>query len=165
MRYFEPLYEFLKEKNKQLIEEHEVRQLLEEYNEIGSKKCNGFVSAQWDTLTDLSSVEKQAAYVKAVSENAIFKKDQYNQWIKALTDKQFVDERIQRQIKLLSNLDTDILDDDSLSQLTNIVLKMVGIYNAAKVCPFENQSCDLSSQGMPLDPGEFNLFANDNTIR
>ena len=30
---------------------------------------------------------------------------------------------------------------------------MTGIYGAAKVCPFEEPNCDLSTQGLTLEPG------------
>lgn len=144
----------MKEKRYETKRAHRVLKLLRDYNKNGSLKCNGFVSAQWNTLTNLTNAALQTAYVTAVGENAQFKKDQYIAWIKSMVNVTFTDKSIQRQIKLLSNLDTYSLDDDSLNQLTNILLRMVGIYNSAKVCPFENQSCDLAKQGLPLDPSE-----------
>lgn len=126
---------------------------METYNTNASKLCNDLVNAEWDAVTDLASTEKEQAYIQAAEKNAEFKKTQYHTLIKPLIGQQFSDAKIQRQIKLLSNLGTDILDDNSLNNLTGIVLKMVQVYNMAKVCPYDNQMCDLNVDGMNLDPG------------
>jgi len=31
---------------------------------------------------------------------------------------------------------------------------MTTIYSAAKICPFEKQQCNLTTEGLSLDPGE-----------
>ena len=35
---------------------------------------------------------------------------------------------------------------------------MTSIYGAGKVCPFENQNCNLDTEGLYLEPGDI-LFA------
>lgn len=37
-------------------------------------------------------------------------------------------------------------------QLTSVVTDMNSIYGSAKVCPFDNQNCDLESEGLTLEP-------------
>ena len=37
---------------------------------------------------------------------------------------------------------------------------MSGTYGSAKVCPFENQSCDIESEGMNLEPDIEAIFAD-----
>jgi len=32
---------------------------------------------------------------------------------------------------------------------------MANIYGSAKICPFDNQNCDLNGDGLYLDPGEY----------
>lgn len=37
-------------------------------------------------------------------------------------------------------------------QLTKTMSTMEGIYNTAKICPFNKQDCNLSTEGLTLDP-------------
>ena len=37
---------------------------------------------------------------------------------------------------------------------------MTNIYSTAKICPFSNQKCDLSKEGLSLEPGIEEILAN-----
>lgn len=144
------------QKNAELKKEHEVRLTLHTYNGDASKECNNLVTAEWNSVTDLNNAEKQEDYKKAVEKYAAFKKEKYQTIFKDLKGKEFADKGMQRQIKFLTQLDTDILEEGKLNELTNTILKMVEVYNKAKVCPYKEQDCDLEQPnvGWTLDPGK-----------
>lgn len=156
LQYFKPLHDFLLEKNAELKKEHDVRLTLHTYNGDASNECTNFVTADWNLATDLNNKEKQELYKKAVEKHAAFKKEKYQTIFKDLKGKEFADERMQRQIKFLAMLDTDILEEDKLNQLTQTIMRMEQFYNLAKVCPYKEQDCDLEQPnvGMTLDPGK-----------
>ena len=37
---------------------------------------------------------------------------------------------------------------------------MQGVYGAGKVCPFDNKSCDLNTEGLTLEPGISEVIDN-----
>ena len=47
----------------------------------------------------------------------------------------------------------EVLEICSSFQYNQIVAKMQGIYGSGKVCPYENQKCDLEKEGLTLEPG------------
>lgn len=53
---------------------------------------------------------------------------------------------------LLKNIGTAALSDDDLNSLTITRTNMSGIYNSARICPYNNRECNLVTQGMSLDP-------------
>lgn len=53
---------------------------------------------------------------------------------------------------LLKNIGTSALSDDDLNSLTRTRTNMSGIYNSARICPYNNQQCTLETQGLTLDP-------------
>lgn len=53
---------------------------------------------------------------------------------------------------LLKNIGTSALSDDDLNTLTRTRTNMSGIYNSARICPYDNRECDLATQGLTLDP-------------
>lgn len=147
----------MQKKNIELKEEHEVRLKLETYDTDASNECNALVTAEWNSVTDLNDDQKQEDYVKASLKYAEFKKEKYNSLFKDLKDKEFADEKIQRQITFLTQLDKDILSEKQLEELENTILSMVAFYNKAKICPYNETDCDLSDPnvGWTLDPGKF----------
>jgi hypothetical protein len=36
---------------------------------------------------------------------------------------------------------------------------MTTIYSAAKICPYNKQTCDLNTEGLSLDPGELHILS------
>lgn len=53
---------------------------------------------------------------------------------------------------LLKNIGTAALSDDDLNALTMTRTDMSGIYNRARICPYNNPGCNLETQGLTLDP-------------
>lgn len=154
LEYFKPLHDFLKDANKRLAKEDEVRQLLIEYNENASKQCTKLNLADWDKTTDLKNVIKQQIYQKAVTENAAFKKEQYKLHFSNYNADDFPDENVRRQIKILKDLGTDALDELDLLKLTENIEKMIQIYNTVDFCSFHKQNCSSKEEHLTLDPGK-----------
>lgn len=44
-------------------------------------------------------------------------------------------------------------------KLTNTQTKMEAIYNTAKICPFDNKECNLTTSGLTLDPDMVEILA------
>lgn len=152
LEYFKPLHDFLKEANKKLAIEDEVRQLLTQYNENASKECTKLTLADWDKTTDLKNETKQQIYQKAVSENAAFTKEQYKLHFSHYNVDDFADENVRRQIKILKDLGKEALDEPDLLKLTENIEKMVQIYNTATFCSYHKQNCS-ENERLTLDPG------------
>lgn len=54
---------------------------------------------------------------------------------------------------LLKNIGTAALDDVDLDALTRTRTTMSGIYNSARICPYNNRNCNpQTDEGMSLDP-------------
>lgn len=152
LEYFKPLHDFLKEANKKLAIEDEVRQLLIKYNENASKQCTKLQLADWDKSTDLKNETKLQIYQRAVSENAAFTKEQYKLHFSHYNADDFSDEKVRRQIKILKNLGREALDEPDLLSLTENIEKMVQIYNTATFCSYHKQNCS-DEERFTLDPG------------
>ena len=45
------------------------------------------------------------------------------------------------------------LEAEDFSSFNKIVSDMTSIYGAGKICPFENQGCDVETEGLTLEPG------------
>lgn len=53
---------------------------------------------------------------------------------------------------ILKNIGTAALSEEDLSSLTRTRTNMSGIYNSARICPYNNRECDPATQGLTLDP-------------
>lgn len=119
--------------------------------------------------------------IKFIQENqtivaAHFTKETWEKHFKGLTPDKFRDPILQREIFFLSVLGTAALEESKLSnvglsffftctcflyffdfQLTSLLTKMSNVYSTAKICPYKKQDCDLSKEGLSLDPGTFNF--------
>lgn len=157
MEYFQPLHEFLREENRR-FEEDEMREVLVQYNLEASEFCNRRQNAEWNAITDLESAEKEDVYSEAIRESAEFAKAQYAAYFDGINHEEFVDVSLQRQLRYLSKLGTDILDSDRLTELRSTNARMELIYNSAKVCPYDGQDCNLITEGLALNPGNYILL-------
>lgn len=95
---------------------------------------------------------------------ATFKKDQFNKYFKDVKVDDYTNVTIKRQLMLLKDMGVSILNDVDLTELNSVKAKMSTVYNAAKICPFENQNCDLDiDKGWTLDPDiELTLASSTN---
>jgi peptidyl-dipeptidase A len=59
-----------------------------------------------------------------------------------------------RKLTFLKNVGTAALPTASLTNLTQTRNRMTTVYNTARICPFDNQQCDLNNvtQTWALDP-------------
>lgn len=150
LEFFQPLYIFLKNEN----DKREMSEILDQYNTEASIYCNRLVLADWAVTTDLLSDEKQQQFIEAIQANADFLKSQHSLYFESISLDDFTDEGIRRQLKYLKNLGTDALSSDRLRDLRETNTAMENIYNTAKICPFDDQNCNLSSDGWSLNPGK-----------
>lgn len=155
LEYFKPLQDFLVLENQKLRNEDEFRQKLVQYNVVASTECRKLNLAKWATITDVNNVEKSDAYSKAVSEYAQFIKAQYNEHFRGRKPNDFIDEKIQRQILYLTNLDTNALNETSLNERAQAMTEMEKIYNNAEFCDYNKINC-TKNEKLTLDPGMVN---------
>lgn len=134
LEYFKPLHDFLKDANQRLAKENEVRQILKKYNEDATAHCTKLQLADWGKTTDLNNATKLQIYQQAVTENAAFMKQEYKLYFSQYNPDDFSDEKVRRQVKILKDLGTDVLEESDLLALTENIQKMVKIYNSATFC-------------------------------
>lgn len=152
LEYFKPLHDFLVKENIKLAKEDDVRQKLEQYDKKASALNHKIMLAAYDHATDSNNKTKESLHFQAIRENAKFRKEQYEIHFKAMKPNDFIDEKIQRQILYLTNLNTDILDDAKLKNLTEIKANMLNVYNNAKFCNYSKPNCE-DDEKLTLDPG------------
>lgn len=152
IEYFKPLKTYLEKANAKSAEEEIMRQTLRTYSTTGVNFCNSLVTADWNVATDIENADKQEALIEAMQSNAAWVKEQHAQHFQVnYTDYDDVD--ISRQLRYLSKLGTDILNDAELRELRETNSKMETSYNTAKVCPYTNQNCNRATEGLILNPG------------
>lgn len=154
MEYFNPLYLFLQKYNK-VQREKEMVHVLQNYDKESSDMLNQLVHAEWNVATDVTNEEKQKELEEMTLKNANFSKEQHKEHFTDINLIDYENEDIKRQLKYLTNLGIDILSENDLQELTKTKNKMQEVYNTAKICPFNNQKCDLDKEGLSLDPGKF----------
>nr|XP_022901638.1 angiotensin-converting enzyme-like [Onthophagus taurus] len=159
MDYFKPLYQWLKVQNKN---EAEIKALLNDYNEESKTFYYNQVEAAWNLATDVNNEEAQKEDVKQTLALADFKKEHWTNTFQYLIEDNYKDEDLKRQIHLLKVLGNAALDSDKLSKLTTTIADMTNIYSAAKICPYTNKECDLSKDGLNLEPGIESILSKSN---
>lgn len=116
LEYFAPLQEYLKKQN-------EMSDFLETYEVEASAECKKMVTAEWDVATDTESVEKQARLTEAVLENARFSRQKFDDHFKGVNPDDYSNELVQRQLKFLTSLGRDVLDEADLNKVSSLTLK------------------------------------------
>lgn len=96
-------------------------------------------------------IAKLTKKAEAALEYAQYRKKMYNDHFKNASDN-FIDPDVIRKIKLLKDMGTAALEDADFNLLTATRTNMSGIYNSAKICPYEKQNCSLETEGWTLDP-------------
>lgn len=105
-----------------------------------------------DNMTTYDSHDSLFLQTKITLEYAQFRKKQYDDNFKDADINNFADEDVKRKLKFLKDIGTSALDDNDLTELTTKRNAMSFVYNTAKVCPFDNQNCNLATEGLSLDP-------------
>lgn len=85
-------------------------------------------------------------------ESAAFSKKHYNDYWKAANIASYNDQDIKRKLKFLKDIGTAALSDTDLTALNAAKNKMSTTYNNARICPFAKQNCNLTTEGLTLDP-------------
>ncbi|XP_067013279.2 angiotensin-converting enzyme [Anabrus simplex] len=135
-------------------EEQLTRYLQDTYEPEVTRQCNLLNEAEWNYETDVSNEEKQAKLSEATLEYARFEKEQWEKHFRGVNYRNFKNETVKRQLEYLTILGLPALSDDKLSLLNNCTTSMSSIYATGKVCPYNNQKCNLSSsEALDLDPG------------
>ena len=73
---------------------------------------------------------------------------------------EFNDTSLKRRFENMALLGIAAMDETNLSNFNQIVSHMQGTYGAGKVCPYKNQNCDLSTEGLTLEPGISEVIDN-----
>lgn len=152
LEYFQPLQQVLDDEIERFEYEDEIRQKLEQFNAQSTEYCKKLEHSLWDTMTDINSTIKKDIHKNAVAESAKFIKTEYMSKFKDLTEENIRDEKISRQIKLIGQLGTNVLDESDLKNFTEIMDEMIHIYNMAEFCSYDKPNC-TETERLTLDPG------------
>lgn len=151
--YFNPLYDFLKEENKRLAREDELRGRLQDFN-TKAEVANGKLQiAEWNHITDLKNKTKTELREKAVREYADFDRQQHDNFkdefgkVDAISD-----DKLRRQMLKIKNLGVNALSSEQLSELSDVKAEMEKIYNEAQFCNYFHPNCSMAEE-MTLNPG------------
>lgn len=86
-------------------------------------------------------------------EAAEIEKEYWNEYFKNISVNNITDDVVKREIVKLKVLGDSALEAGKLEQLKNAVSSMQNIYAVAKICPYQEQDCDLNTSGLSLEPG------------
>lgn len=113
LEYFAPLKEFLRKQN-------EMSDILDKYDEEAVVECNKIVKAEWAVATDTENEEKQKQLAEAVVESAKFSRKNYDESFKGQNPDDYTNELVKRQLKYLTQLGRDALDENDLNNVSQI---------------------------------------------
>ncbi|XP_071443429.1 angiotensin-converting enzyme-like [Hetaerina americana] len=122
------------------------------FEEAASKACNLLNKAEWGYNTDVSNPDTLKALEKETAAFSAFEKEQWLKWFKGLKWESFKNETMKRQIRKLAVLGVAALEPEELAKLKKLENVMTGVYSTAKVCPYKNPNCDITKEGLSLDP-------------
>jgi peptidyl-dipeptidase A len=111
LEYFAPLQTFLKKQN-------DMSEVLDRYEDEASLMCNKMVKAEWDVATDSNSEAKQDVLAETVLEGARFSKEAFETNFKGIKPEDYTNELVQRQLKYLTILGRDVLDETDLNNVS-----------------------------------------------
>ena len=87
-----------------------------------------------------------------ILEYAKFRKEKFVEYFQNADINSFTDPAVKRKLKILKDIGTAALSDTELTNLNAAKNRMSTIYNRARICPFAKQDCNLTSEGLTLDP-------------
>lgn len=59
---------------------------------------------------------------------------------------------MKRKLQILKDIGTAALSDTDLTELNAVKNRMTTVYNSARVCPSDKRVCNLTTEGLTLDP-------------
>ncbi|XP_044757063.1 angiotensin-converting enzyme-like [Coccinella septempunctata] len=131
-----------------------------EYDQNETHWCTKLQEANWDFESDLENSDAEEALVNVILQAAEYNKRIWGMYFKDISVDDYKDPDLKRKIMLAKMLGKSVLDNEKLAELTNITNSMMEIYSTGKICPYRNQNCDLSTEGLNLDPGINWLFSS-----
>ncbi|CAG9809927.1 unnamed protein product [Chironomus riparius] len=127
------------------VETEKLRQLLLEIDKKHSSECTLNVAAQWNFETNVNEVSQLEA-LTAQQRYSDFMRYIFDQ-TKTIDSSAINDEKLYRQLKLLSNVGPAALPADQLDRYNRIINDMLTIYNGATICGYEQPfECSLRLQ-------------------
>lgn len=151
LEYFSPLQIYLKEETRKLKQDDKMRQTLAKHNIEATEQCNKLMKAEWAVVTDITNDTQHELYENALKANAKFVQEQYNLHFKGQNYSSYGDERIQRQLRYLTNQGISALSPQRLTERTKAIGRMEKIYNTAVFCRYNQTNCK-DSEMITLDP-------------
>lgn len=86
------------------------------------------------------------------NEYAAFRKAQFDLYWKDANIDSYTDPAIKRKLQLLKDIGTAALNETELTALNAAKNRLTLAYNTARVCPFDKQNCNETTEGLTLDP-------------
>ncbi|CAL8097157.1 unnamed protein product [Orchesella dallaii] len=140
--------------------ETEAKTYLEQAYEVeASQFCNRAVIGEWNYNTNLTSEEAEEAAAEASIAYSNFQFRAWNDSIRHWDFEAFTDSTIKRQLKFLNVIGVAALNSTDLSRYNQILGEMSKTYGTAKICPFNNQNCNVTSEGLNLEPDVENIIS------
>jgi len=139
--------------------ETQARGMIDEYSGEKAQMLEMASQKQWEYYTSISD-ETQAASNEASEVMAAFEKKNWEEIFTQFDYESFEDQELRRRFDLHATLGDAGLEDVDFAEYTRIISEMTSIYGAGRICPFDNQDCDLSSDGLTLEPDIENILAD-----
>ncbi|XP_018577093.1 angiotensin-converting enzyme-like isoform X2 [Anoplophora glabripennis] len=142
------------------LTEDELKRFLEtKYEKEASQNCYKANVAEFDYETDINNKTKEELTTTTVLEIADWVKNIWSKYFKDIEPNDYSDPSLKRQVRTAHLLGDAALDKEKLAQLTNTTNTMTGIYGTGKICPYKKQQCDVTKDGLGLEPDIENVMA------
>nr|CAH7716316.1 unnamed protein product [Callosobruchus chinensis] len=142
------------------ISEGELKQYLNDvYEKEASDQCYKVSVAQFDFETDVRNKKKEELTTNLTLEQAAWVKNVWTKYFKDIQPEDYEDPIVRRELKFLKILGSAALEPKKLEKLNEVNNRMTEIYSTGKICPYKNQKCDLTKEGLNLEPGIENIMA------
>ncbi|CAG7819915.1 unnamed protein product, partial [Allacma fusca] len=163
INYFQPLFEYIDlelKKEGEIVgfgpdfgEVHAKVYIADSYEKKASGHCNKASVTEFEYNIDLLNQTKEDAAAEASIEWSNFELQEYEDTIQHFNFSTFEDKDLQRQLKFLSAIGTSALNEQDLQRYNQVLSEMSKIYGTGKICPFKKQNCNLTTEGLYLEPG------------
>lgn len=97
-------------------------------------------------------------------EYAAFRKQQFDEFFATADIESYTDPDVKRKLKILKDIGTAALSEEDLTSLNAAKNRMTTVYNNGRICPFAKPDCNLTTEGLTLDPEIELLMASSNNF-
>jgi len=130
---------------------------IEDYSIKKIKLMESSYQAQWNYYTGISN-KTQVAMNKAKEIMAAFDKKSWKKIFTKYDYKKFKNKKLKRRFQLQSTLGLASLGAKDFSHFTMLESVMKRIHSEARICPFDNKSCNPKTEGLEEKPGVDGIF-------